>query len=402
MNILMICNKYPFPPHDGGSLASLNMAKGLVKAGNSVDMLAMNTSRHFYGKGINGNKIEGLGRVTGVFVDTSITYRGILRNLIFSSIPYTAERFISGEFEEAIASMIFKKSYDIIQLEGLYLSHYLPAIRRNSDVAVVYRAHNVEHMIWDTLSKRLRKGLRSVYVSNLQKRIKKYEQSFINSYDLLATVTGEDLDILNQLGNRKPAIVAPFGMFQEDFQVNCQSSEADLNLHYIGALDWLPNIESLEWFIKKVWVVIRERHPGMRFYVAGRNANGSLVRFLLKNRVDFVGEVEDSRKFICQAGILVVPLFAGSGIRVRIIEAMFAGKPIVATSSAVSGIPAEHGRHLLIADNGYDFVSNLDKLISDNEYVKRVGLNAREFAVQYYNNLTIAEELTGFYKKSTS
>ena len=400
MNILLICNKFPFPPRDGGSLASYNMAKGLAEAGNRVDLLAMNTSKHYSSNGNPDNVIPGVNMIRKVYVDTSVSYTGLIINLLFSSFPYNARRFINLEFERELDSMLLGTTYDIVQLEGLYLAPYVKNIRGNSDALIVYRAHNIEHIIWESYYRRGRNPIKKLYLGNLYKRIRSFEQNFVNEYDLLVSITNVDLEHFKRMGNKKPSIVAPFGMYPDKFPVCNHSDRGDYCLQYIGALDWMPNIDGLDWFIRKVWGKLKNNRKELRFVVAGRNAKSGYNKHLVKNRIDFRGEVENASEYLLETGILVVPLFSGSGIRVRIIEAMLMGKPVIATSFAVSGIPAESGTHLLIADDENAFTESVEMMLDDKEWAFRIGNNARDFVLNHYTNGIITKELTAFYKKN--
>jgi polysaccharide biosynthesis protein PslH len=318
---------------------------------------------------------------------------------LFSSTPYSAGRIIHKTFTTALADMLRENEYDIIQIEGLYLASYLRVIRENTKAKIVYRAHNIEHEIWDSYCRNTRAISGKFYLGRQNKKIRNFEQAFVNRYDLLATVTKADLEKLNSMGNNKPAIVAPFGMFPDEFIMAKSSSASDrFNLQYIGALDWLPNIESLNWFIDNVWVKAKKKYPGLRFSVAGRNPKRSLAKKMVRKGIDFFGEVESSRKYLSEKGIVVVPLFSGSGIRVKIIEALFMKKPIIATTFAVSGMPVEDGVNILLADNENSFLDCIGKLITDQHYAAGIGARAGELSSLYFNNGTITDELTAFYK----
>ena len=400
MNILLVCNKFPSPPRDGGSLASYNMAKGLAEAGNRVDLLAMNTSKHYSLNGNPDSVIPGINLTRKVFVDTSVSYTGLILNLLFSSLPYNAKRFISSEFERELTSLLRETSYDIVQLEGLYLSPYVKYIRYNSNALIVYRAHNIEYIIWESYCRRERNPLKKMYLGNLYRRIRSFELSFVNKYDLLVPITNLDHEYFKRMGNKQPAIVAPFGMYPYKLPIYNSLGREYHCLQYIGALDWMPNIDGLDWFIRKVWGKLKNQRKELRFFVAGRNAKSGYTKQLVKSMIDFRGEVENASEFLFETGILVVPLFSGSGIRVRIIEAMLMGKPIIATSFAVSGIPVESGKHLLLADDENTFTESVEKMLDNPEWAFRIGNNARDFVLSHYNNGIIMKELTAFYKKS--
>jgi polysaccharide biosynthesis protein PslH len=138
----------------------------------------------------------------------------------------------------------------------------------------------------------------------------------------------------------------------------------------------------------------------MVFRVAGRNAKKNFLKNFAEKGVIFHGEIDNAGDFLGENGIVVVPLFSGSGIRVRIIEAMFAGRPVIASSVAVSGIPVVNEINILLADDGERFVHYIEKLISDKEFASFIGVNARHFAHKNYENRRITEDLADFYKKN--
>jgi polysaccharide biosynthesis protein PslH len=400
MRILLLSNKFPFPPRDGGALATYNMVRGLVENGNNVDLLLMNTSRHFTKNPESKIDIKGLGNVKIVYTDNSVRFLSLGFNFAFSRLPYNAVRFTSREFKSTLAKLLKDNDYEIVQMEGLFLAPYLKLIKENSTAAIVYRAHNVEHLIWQKLYIRENRFLRKWYLRVLYSRIMKYETNFINSYDLLVTITGNDLEIINSMGNHKPATVAPFGMHNHKLSGINTLRAGNLCLLYIGALDWMPNIEALNWFLAKVWPVVMEKIPDLVFKIAGRNATKGFIKNIARKGVIYHGEIDDSGDFLAENGIVVVPLFSGSGIRVRIIEAMFAGRPVIASTVAASGIPVENEINILLADDCERFVFYIEKLVADPEFANVIGANARQFAHKNYENRRISENLVDFYQNN--
>lgn len=398
MRLLLVCNKFPYPPRDGGSLATGNMIRGLVETGNCVDLLAMNTSKHFSVNGISKIDVEGINIVKDVFVDNPVSYSGLVYNLLFSSKPYNAMRFIDSRFNRELAGMLKKNHYDIVQLEGLFILPFTRMIRTHTDAKIVYRAHNIEHKIWESYYRRQKSGVRKWYSGLLYRRMKRFEQDCINLYDLLVTFTNADLKKLNSMGNVKAAHIAPFGMYPGEFPASGFEPDGDFCLQYIGALDWMPNIDSLDWFIERVWSVIKKKYPGLIFRVAGRNAKPRYIKKLAGAGIEFCGEIENSREFLSKPGIFIAPLFAGSGIRVKIIEAMFMQKPIITTSFALSGIPACHGNDILVANEEFSFVDSIEKLLAEREFAGRLGANARELALRKFDNRMIMGAIVEFYE----
>ncbi len=211
MRILQLMNKVPWPPKDGGAIACLNMTKGFSMLGHEVTVLSMNTSKHHIRIKDMPQHIRSRADFRLVEVPASINWFDAAVNFLFSKLPYNAQRFISDEFSMALVKLLTEKSFDIIQLEGLYLCPYIPVIRKYSDAKIAYRAHNIEYEIWERTAK-LSEGLRSKYLRNLSKRIKRFEISHLNSYDLLVPITDRDGQILDALGNTKPRHTSQTGI----------------------------------------------------------------------------------------------------------------------------------------------------------------------------------------------
>lgn len=378
-------------------MATYNMVRGFVEAGNRVDLLAMNTSKHHCRTGETG--IPGINRVRHVFIDNYISYPSLVYNMLFSSLPYTASRFNSHEYRSAIESMLREEDYDIVQVEGLYLCPYITVIRENSGARIVYRAHNIESAVWKSYHRRTGSVFRKMYLNNLIKKLESFELGVINNYDLLVPVTDADLHAFSLMGNSKPAMAAPFGMYPDEFTAESNKKFNGYTLQYIGALDWLPNIEAIEWFIDNIWAKIKKRHPDIRFRIAGRGAKSSFARKLFEHGIDFSGEVESSKKFLSEGGLFISPLFSGSGIRVKIIEAFFMRIPVIATSFSASGIPAEDGLNILLADSESEFLNGIDKLLSDENYAAELANNGWRLAMHHFNNKSIIQRLMDFYKR---
>ena len=148
MEILQIANKATFPP-DGGSLAILSLARGYVKNNHQVYLLNMETPKHFNNPGLLEPEIKDKLLVHGVRVNTHLSMIKLGLNLLFSNKPYIAQRFISSKYTRALKKLISAKSFDIIQVEGLYMLQYIRIIKKNFSKKIIYRPHNIEHKIWE-------------------------------------------------------------------------------------------------------------------------------------------------------------------------------------------------------------------------------------------------------------
>jgi glycosyltransferase involved in cell wall biosynthesis len=398
MKILQICNKAPYPAKDGGAIAVLNLSEEFALTDNQVTVLAMNTSKHksdiqsippYYSEKI---------RFVFVSVDTQINPFKLLWNYFFSTLPYNAERFIDQNFREELKILLAKQEFDIIQLEGLYLCPYIEVIRRYSNAKIVYRAHNIESEIWARLASETTNPLKRFYFSSLSRRIEKFEKEALNKYDLLVPITGRDCLKLNSMGNIKPAHVSPTGIPEGKFR-EPNSLYQSGSLFYIGALDWFPNQEGLSWFIDRVWIELKVKMPDLVFHVAGRNAPNWLINKCIDSKIEFHGEVSDAQLFFDSYQIMVIPLFAGSGMRIKIVEAMARSKVIVTTNIGAEGIAIENKVHAIISDTAESFVNEILQILANNDYFKKLEKNAYELARNNYCNSIISKELINFYKQ---
>lgn len=397
MKILQVTNKVPFPPNDGGAIACLNLSRGFSVLGHQVTILAMNTGKHHVAFEEIPQWLRDLVDFRLVKVPAGINLASAALNLVFSKKPYNAVRFITENFKKELISILKEKEFDIIQLEGLYVLPYIPVIRKFSKATIVYRAHNIENEIWQRTSE-ISTWYKKIYLRILAHRILKFEISFLNTYDLLVPITERDKVILNLMGNKKPSHVSQTGIDFTELVPNAKNLEFP-SLFHIGSLEWVPNQEALIWFVDKCWPTLHQRFPNLKFYVAGRNAPPNLAKRINLPNIVFMGEVPDAYSFMNSKSVMVVPLFSGSGMRIKIIEGMALGKPIVTTSIGTEGISTIPGHNILVANNDTDFIEAVSSLVTDKEFNMKIGRNAIEFIHAEFDNLSASSALIDFYKK---
>jgi glycosyltransferase involved in cell wall biosynthesis len=382
-----------------------NLASSLNRLGHEITVLTMSTSKHK----LTDEKKEEFAKLLHlhvVYVDTTPHRADLLNNLIFSRQPYNVRRFHSKTFETELTRLLKTETFDVVQLEGLYLTQYIPVIRQNSNAHVVLRAHNVEHEIWERIVDTEKNLFRKLYFKILAKRIKCFEYQSINQCDLIVPITSRDLNKFNSMGNVRPALVCPAGIdidvdafAVENARVTTKATPTDnFSLFFLGSLDWIPNQEGLLWFLSEVFPMLLQKYPKLKLHIAGRNAPGNLLKKMDIPGVVFYGEIADSREFIKANSILVAPCFSGSGMRVKVIEAMSMGKPVITTPIGAEGLSVEHDENIIIADNARDFYQQLERLIKYPDLCLKIGQNAQNFVFEKFNNLDIASSLAGFYK----
>lgn len=397
MKLLHLTNKPPWPANDGGAICTMNLIRNFSALGNEVTVLSMSTRKH--NTQTSDIPLEIRQNIDFRFVDVpaKISPWEAFANLLFSREPYNAVRFISNDYKAALKKLLSGNNFDIVQLEGLYLCPYIPVIRENSDALIAYRAHNVESEIWQRTAA-VSWGVKKLYLQNLARRLRRFEQKMLNQYDLIIPITQRDELILNDMGNSKPHFVSPAAIDTAKLIPDTSAIEFP-SLFHLGSLDWAPNQEGLIWFTAHCWPQIREKYPSLNFYIAGRNAPQWLVKKFDVQGIKFIGEVDDARAFMNTKAVMVVPLLSGSGMRVKIVEGMALGKAIVSTSIGAEGIDVAHGENILIADTPRDFIAQISALVENKSLFSEISRNAIHFANENFDDKILAKRVLDFYKK---
>jgi len=383
--ILIITNRVPYPLNDGGNLAMNAMIQGYHRSGWLVYLLAMNTSRHFIQHDQLNLLFTDLYAFEWIDVNNHLRWTDILKNFLFSKEPEHATRFNDEGFKEKLQNVLTAFSPDVVQVESVYLSTYLPVIDQFSNAVTVLRLHNVEYQIWQGLAHRHKNPIKRFYFSSLTKRIRDFERYAWKEYDLLLPITEKDAQLVSRLEDINNLIVAPFSIEFE--KITTSENERWVGYH-IGAMDWIANREGIRWFLEKAWPGIRSAEPEFEFYFAGRLMPDEFKKLNI-NGVHCEGDVPDAEVFIADKKILIVPLWSGGGIRVKILEAMAAGKIVITTSYGIKGIEANPGVHYLLVRKPADFVRAIKWCLHSKTAAMEMALKAQDLVRENYESAKV-------------
>lgn len=398
MKILFLTNKMPYPPTDGGTISTLTMIKEYSRRGHNVTVLAMNTHKHSFDVNNMPEELTKSIKWHTSHVDIRIKPADMLINLLFSNMPYNAKRFISNTYRNKLKLILQNEEFDIVQLEGLYLYPYMTTIRKSSDALIAFHAHNVEQEIWKRTVRNQTPGLRKAYNRLLSYRMQRLENKSLQKFDLMVPVTERDSHILDFLGNKSATYVATTGVILDNYDIAPEQPAPNQNtLYFIGALDWQPNQEGLIWYLDKVWPKVLNENPDVELHIAGRNAPPRLVHKLNRRNVEFHGQVADAKEFSLRYNIMISPLLTGSGMRVKLIEAMALKKPIVSTYISAEGIFVVNQKQMWLAHNEQEFAQGVLELLKNPEKCAYFAKNAREHVEKHFNSVNIINGLLDFY-----
>jgi glycosyltransferase involved in cell wall biosynthesis len=397
MKVLYLLHRVPWPLKDGGTIAVYNMLHGLKQSGAELTILAMNTTKHYVNAETMDANLSYLGEWHTVEVDNRVKIAGAVIALLKNE-SYHVSRFLSTVFAKKLETLLQQKQFDVVAFESIFMSPYLELVKQNTNAHCALRQHNVEYKIWEQLAGSTSNFLKKTYLNILASQLKRFEKAQIQKFDSVVAISQADAAEFASWGNTMPIKVSPTGI------IGLKSSQQQLNsqaVYHIGSMEWKPNLDAVEWFIEKVWPSVRQLHGDAMFYVAGRGMPDAMKRYE-GNGVIIVGEVENVEEFIRDKSIMVVPLLSGSGIRIKILEAMAAGKAIVTTETGVSGISCESGKHLIVANEVTTFANVLCRLIEDRVYRNSIGAQASALATACYDNEKNVKDLMVFYKEQVN
>lgn len=395
MRILQLCLKPPYPKIDGGCIAMSNLAEGLINAGHEVDILAIATHKHPFQLEDFPLAITSQGKVEAVFVNTKINLVDAFSALITAD-SYNVSRFFSSDLDYMLIRWLAEKNYDVIQLESLFMTPYIPSIRKLSQAKLVLRSHNLEHLIWERLANTASRSPKKLYLKHLATRLKKYEVHIINEVDGIASISRKDTENFKKLACKKPLKTIPFGINFSQTHFIKKVTQKPLHFFHLGAMNWQPNVEAVEYILQEIWPLIK--NLDIRLSLAGKDMPEDLFSYEASN-LSIEGLVPSASEFMENKDVMIVPLLSGSGIRIKIIEGMALGKVIITTTIGAEGIDYTNNKDIIIANTPKEFKQAIEMLCNSPEKVDEIGQNARNLIQKEHNNESAVEELIRFYNE---
>ena len=217
MKILILTHRIPFPQNGGYPIVVGNTIRGLVDKGHEVSLVSLNAQKQT-GKPVETDD-ELLGKIQYRFydIDTSISLLDALANL-FSHQSANINRYYDAAFERLLVREIRNTAYDIIQFEGLFVAPYLEEVRKHTKAKLVYRAHNIEHQVWERLAQQKSDPFKKIFLKLIAGRIKRYELQHLNSFDAIAVFTEQDKNTMQSYGSSVEIEVNPVGIDMEKYR----------------------------------------------------------------------------------------------------------------------------------------------------------------------------------------
>ena len=383
MKILFLSNKLPHAEIAGSHRLIYNRMVRLKSLGHQIGIISLTTKENAKFKKIVNNIFDEV--IVIPFKDRSFIDR--VNDYLNPMLPAIFWKNRSKTMMKKIGEVIQKSNYEIIISEfgemGLYLyrNPYLPAIHK------IVSCHRC---LTDSFNKYISTSGVSLSLKlkcKIQlKRVKEYEFEMYNAMDHIITLTDEDrLNILNYSPQLPISVVPPGIDIDELNQKNTAKKPKFPLIIMCGFFDNKSNKDAALWFIKSVWPLITSRNSKIKCWFVGKGINKEMIRVSLnKSNITMIPDIDDLRPYRKLASVFINPMRLGSGLRIKILEAMGSGLPVVSTSLGAAGIPAQNGENCLIGDTPKEFADAVLWLINDKNLANRIGENAKNTVKQKY------------------
>jgi len=386
MKTLVIAHKSPFPVIDGGCFAMNVFLKNLqaIEKISQIDYLILSTHKHPFEKEDIPKEITKKVVFHRAIIDTKLYALSALKHLIQGK-SYNLSRFYDKTVVVKLEALIQQNKYEYIFFESLFTLVYLKDIRKISLATCVLRAHNIEFEIWDSLRFNENRKLKKWYLSQLVQTLKKEEITHFGNLDLILSLSNDDIQAIEKISST-PTRFIPVSIEK----TKCKTDYSNASFCFIGAFNWEPNLEAMNWFLNDLNPLIQQS-ISIRTEIAGKNSK-KINYTKNDSKVGFMGFVKSSSEFLQSNGIFIAPLKSGSGVKIKVLEAMSNGLPCVLTPKAAEGLnlPKEYP----ICENSEAFISECIELAQNEHKRAYLGKLGYEFIQSQFTFESVVNELT--------
>jgi sugar transferase (PEP-CTERM/EpsH1 system associated) len=308
-------------------------------------------------------------------------------------VPYGVAKYRSGAYRRAIEQVLNDRQFDAIVCD------FLPPVVNLPDrlpCPAILFTHNVESEIWRRHAGNARNRAARFLLSEQWRRMARFEKDALSRFDLVLAVSDTDRQTFARLypdALRTPAHVVQTGVDTAYFApVSGPNSARRTHLVFTGSMDWLPNEDAMQYFVREILPRIRQVEPEATLSIIGRSPTPTVKRLADIAGIEVTGRVDDVRPHIAAGAVYVVPLRIGGGTRLKIFEAMAMGKAVVSTTVGAEGLPVTPGANIVIADEPARFAQAVIHLIRDRDARVRVETAARRLVVERYDWSAVARD----------
>ncbi len=413
MRILLLTQIVPYPPDSGPKVKTYHVLRYLAECGHQITLASFvrtAEARYLQDLQVYCEAIHPVPLQRSLWADA-----GAYASSLFSGLPFLVARDAKTEMFGLVRQLIQTRHYDIVHADQLTMAQFALSIRRSigqdhNAPAIVFDAHNA---VWTIVERSRQTAPPFLYpVLSLEaRRVKRYEARLVHDFDHTLAVSSIDQQALLQGASNRGEVRTNPSLLKSKVSVipitvDCQTlkpvSRADASsmILTVGTLFYPPNADGVRWFLQEVFPLVKQKIGRAELTIVGPRPPADLVQAGQRDpqAIHVTGYVPDLLPYFESAAVMVVPVRAGSGMRVRILEALARGMPVVTTTTGLEGIDGVHGEHVLVADEPSEFASAVAQLLEDQELGRRLGRNGRRLIEEKYDWQVALPKLEDVYR----
>lgn len=381
IRILQLAPRFPFPEDDGGKIGIASIFKEFANLSAEVTLFAYSDIEipkdHL-------KMAEKYGRVIIYKHSTANTATRILKSALFRHSIYIKKHF-PEDIKNNYKSIFNESEYDVIHADHSCMAPLGLFLSKQYNIPVGLRLHNIEWMIWKRYADALPAAHpKRWYVSQQAHLLRKAEKELYTDSDMCFSITDKDKERALILAPKANVITASAGVNPDEWLPVPGIERNPFELILATTYEWRHNIDAVKWFIAQVLPIVRKELPNTCLTLIGKNVPEWLNDYRASG-VNALGYVDKVQPYLNKASLYVAPLFVGSGIRIKILEAMAMGLPVIATPVSAEGITAAESNGLFIRDNAEDYAQIIINLLNDKSKRLDSGKKARKHIIENYS-----------------
>ena len=411
MKLLFVTPQLPFPPKSGGAIRSSNIILSVSKERQAKVFSLGSFKSH---QTISSSGSYDIEARSFPVISRSAKRRAL--DLITKNVPDMALRLYSPALARAVEDAIEGEGFDLVQIEGLESAPSLAnVISKRNRPPIVYDTFNAEYQLqkraFQTDSRNPSRWAAALYSLVQWQRLASYEKWLCNAVDAVTVVSKEDKEAILTLAPEAKVTVVPSGVDIERYTperskpVGAGSphpgslhpyQREQKNILFTGTMDYRPNIDAMKWFCAEIFPVVLQQMPDAHLWIVGRDP-APVIKRLAGPNVTVTGEVEDDLPYFHRTNIFVLPMRYGGGVRLKLLQAMSCGLPVVSTPAGLEGVSVRDGENVVTANNSKEFANKVVQALENPELAGSIGMNARKKVEESYSWESVLKPLQGLY-----
>ena len=398
MRILFLAPSITFPPHGGGALRVYNLATHLAKR-HEVTLV-----------GFTGDNSD-----TRFAVTSETGLKRVIRirrpmvpperhgGYLLHHMPDVVRTYRANEMQCTLQRLMTEETFDVIYAEEAVMAQYIVQTAYNAPV-ILGRQKIDSHFYRQVFA--IRKSgyswRKRIYEYVQWLKWQRYEKELCRPFHFHVTVSQKDKSILQKHDSRAKIFVVPNGVDTDYFSYQPLPAESEFSVVFVGSMSYAPNVDGVKFYAKEVVPKLRARYSKLKTIVVGRDPPQEIMALSAQPGLIVTGAVEDVRPYIYGSSLSIVPLRIGGGTRLKILESLASGRPVVSTTVGAEGVPYSHGQNIMIADEPIAFANHVVDILEDCMLASKLARNGREFVEANYDWSIIAERLVAVFSEAIS